>query len=172
MDVPIRTAEELTDPELAARLAARRADRHGEVLQRIYRRLIADAGPVDVAALHAGWPGRPAAAIDDALETLDAQDLILLRDGRVELAYPFSGVPTPFVVILSGDRERYACCAVDALGIAAMVGQRIRIRSRCHHCGEPLAFSTAPDGPDAEATGIMVWVGRRDPEARRVCTTY
>jgi hypothetical protein len=50
--------------------------------------------------------------------------LIRIRDGHVDLAYPFSASPTAFVVRLPDGRERYACCATDALGIAPMVGQR------------------------------------------------
>jgi hypothetical protein len=172
VELPVKTADELTDPELAARFAARRADRYGEVLQRIYRRFLDEAGPVDVATLRAAFPDRPAAALDAVLETLDEQDLILLRDGRVELAYPFSGVATAFQVMLNGDRARYACCAVDALGIASMLGEPIRIQSRCHHCRAPLAFAADPGGPAADAAGVMVWVGHREPGERRVCTTY
>lgn len=79
----------------------------------------------------------------------------------MDLAYPFSASPTPFVVRLPDGRERYACCAMDALGMAPMLGQRVEIRSRCHHCGTPLEFSAAPPGPGSEAEGVMLWFGER-----------
>jgi Alkylmercury lyase len=44
------------------------------------------------------------------------------------LAYPFSASPTPFLVRLPDGRERHVCCAIDALGIAPMVGQAVEIR--------------------------------------------
>src|SRR5712692_1315065 len=76
--------------------------------------------------------------------------------------------PTPFVVRLPGGEERYACCAIDALGIAPMLGQRVEIRSRCHHCKTPLEFRAAPDGPGTDADGVMLWLGKRAKDRRRV----
>jgi hypothetical protein len=87
----------------------------------------------------------------------------------VELAYPFSAAPTAFVVELGDGRgERFSCCAIDALGLAPMLGRPIRIRSECHHCAAPLALSVSPSGPGPEAAGMMVWVGKR-AEDRRAC---
>jgi hypothetical protein len=93
------------------------------------------------------------------LVALDEQDLIQIRDGRIEIAYPFSASPTPFVVRLDGGRERYACCAIDALGMAPMLGETVGIRSHCHHCGEPVELVAEPEGPARGADGLMVWVG-------------
>jgi hypothetical protein len=103
----------------------------------------------------------PADVAHRALASLDDDDLIRIRDGMVDIAYPFSASATPFLVRLTGGGERYACCATDALGIAPMVGQRVDIRSRCHHCGMPLGFSVAPAGPGQEADGVMLWIGKQ-----------
>jgi len=108
--------------------------------------------------------------VRDELTTLDESDLILLEEDEVRLAYPFSALPTPFVVRLEDGRERFACCAIDALGVAAMLEARIVIRSRCHHCGEPLELAVDAAGP-LGAEQVMVWVGRRRPDERRVCTS-
>ena len=97
--------------------------------------------------------------------------LIVLVDGVVSTAYPFSGQPTPFVVRLANGDERFSCCATDALGIAAMLRQRIEIRSRCHHCGEPLTLVADPSGPEPTGAGTMVWVGKRAADDRRACTS-
>ena len=99
---------------------------------------------------------------------LDNDDLIRIRDGQIDVAYPFSASPTPFLVRLAGAKERYACCAMDALGIAPMVGQPVEIRSRCHHCTMPLEFSVSPDGPGTEAEGVMLWLGKRTDERCKV----
>jgi len=87
----------------------------------------------------------------------------------VDLAYPFSAIPTLFVVRVRGGQERYTCCAIDALGIAPMLGQPVEIRSQCHDCGIPLTFSVDPDGPGPGADGVMLWLGKRaDDRCRAV----
>ena len=63
------------------------------------------------------------------------------------LAYPFAGTPTDFVTVLPGGRERWACCAIDALGIPAFLKQPVTVRSRCHHCGDGFALEVTPEGP-------------------------
>ncbi len=98
----------------------------------------------------------------------DADDLLHLVDGRVRMAYPWSAAPTAFVVEPEDVGERYACCAIDALGIAAMLGRGVHVRSRCHQSGAPLAFSVSPDGPGPEARDMMVWVGRCATGERRI----
>jgi alkylmercury lyase-like protein len=65
-----------------------------------------------------------------------------------------------------------ACCAMDALGIAPMVGHPVEIRSRCHHCHVPLEFSAETEGPGSEAEGIMLWFGKRSEDRCRVADTY
>lgn len=159
----IKTADELVDTALEARWAERRASRHGDALRQVLRLFLERGGPVALDALPPGLQG--------AVEQLDAEDFLLLRDGRIELAYPFATGPNEFGVVLADGRERYACCAIDALGIAPMVGQPVTIRSRCHHCGEPLAFGVGPTGPGPEAAGVMVWVGRRPATDGKVCTS-
>lgn len=171
MSLDIKTADELVDPELEARWTARRGERQDPVFQRILGWFVERGGPIRLDELVASFGDRPREAVLEAVAALDRKDLILLRDDRVEVAYPFAAVPTPFAVILADGQERYACCAIDALGIAAMLRERIRVRSRCHHCGEPVELVVGANGPGAGAADIMVWVGRRgDPDAR-VCTS-
>jgi len=151
----IKTAEELADPALEARWSERRAARETEVLQHILRIFVERGGPMAVDDVLADFHDR--ASAHDRLRALDGDDLIRVRDGHVDVAYPFSAAPTPFVVRLHDGTERYACCATDALGIAPMLGQPVHIRSRCHHCKGPLNFSVSPDAPGPEADGVMVW---------------
>jgi hypothetical protein len=113
----------------------------------------------------------PPARLDRELARLDRGDHLLLEGDAVILAYPFTAGPNAFGVRLADGQERYACCAIDALGIAAMLRQRIHVTSRCHHSGAPLAFAVDQAGPEPAAAGTMVWVGERQADARRVCTT-
>ncbi len=153
MTLEIKTADELVDAELEARWAVRRAAREGDILQRILRIFVEQGGPVPVEEVAAAFPDRPPETVWDTLVALDDEDLIQIQKGRVGIAYPFSALPTPFVVQLAGGQERYACCAVDALGVAPMLEQRVHIRSRCHDCGAPLE--------------LFGWAGRSGAGGRR-----
>jgi Alkylmercury lyase len=163
----IKTAEELGDPAREARWTARRAARETDVLQRILRTFVERGGPVPVGDIVAAFQDRSIESVHDALSALDADDLILVREGYVDIAYPFSADSTPFVVRLPDGTERYTCCAVDSLGIAPMLGQRVQIRARCHHCDTPLNFSADPDALGSEAEGVMVWFERHAEDRGR-----
>ena len=164
----IKTAAELTDPALEARWTARRAARETDVLQRILRTFVDRGGPIPVEEIVLAFHDRPVDEIHDALIALNSDDLIRVRDGHVDVAYPFSAAPTPFVVRLPDGTERYTCCAIDALGMAPMLGQRVHIRARCHDCNTPLDFSAGPDAPAPEADGVMVWVEKMAEDRGRV----
>lgn len=164
----IKTAEELADPALEARWAARRAARETDVLQRILRTFVERAGPIPVDDIVAAFQDRPAEDIHDALVRLDGDDLIRVREGHVDIAYPFSAAPTPFTVRLPDGAERFTCCAIDALGVAPMLRRRVHIRTRCHDCNAPLDFSAGPDAPGPDAEGVMVWVEQMAEDRGRV----
>lgn len=168
----IKTADELADAALEARWALRRATGQTDVLQRVLLAFVERGGPIRVQEIAAALPDRAPEAVWDSLIKLDEDDLIEVRDGRVQIAYPFSAAPTSFVVRLAGGQERYACCAIDALGVAPMVGQPVHVRSRCHHCGTSLEFVVTPDGPEPEAREVMVWVGKRWEGERRIATSF
>ena len=160
----IMTADELKALNSLERQAARRAARQQPLVQLILRTFLQRGGPIPVEDIIAASPDDQATALHDALVALDDDDLIRMRAGQIDVAYPFSAVPTPFRLRLSGGRERYACCATDALGIAPMVGEAIEITSSCHHCGEPLKFAATPQGVGPDTEGVMVWFGNRGDE--------
>jgi Alkylmercury lyase len=127
MALEIRTAAELTDPELEARWTTRRAARETDVLQQVLRAFVEGPGPVAVEQIVAAFADGPSEGIRQDLARLDEDDLIQIRDGLVDVAYPFSAFPTPFVVQLADGQARYSCCAIDAVGIAPMLGQRVSL---------------------------------------------
>jgi len=159
---PRRAAADLMDATFLAKWADREAigSAARAALREILDRLVADGGPVDIATL-----GHPAAAVDE----LDARDLVYVSDGRVVLAYPWSGTPTAFVVVLADGRERWACCAIDALGVPAMLGEAVTVRAGCHHCHERLELTVTPAGP-ADNAAVMAWVGERGDLRGKACT--
>jgi hypothetical protein len=161
----ILTAEELKALNPLDRQATRRAARQQPLARLILRTVLERGGPIPVEDIIAASPGARPDALHEALVALDDEDLIRVRTGQIDLAYPFSAAPTTFLVRLSGGRERHACCATDALGFAPMVGEPVEIASSCYHCGEPLWFAATPQGVGPGAEGMMVWFGKRGDEA-------
>ena len=163
-DLLILTANELKALNSLEWQAARRAARQQPLTRLILRIFLQQGGPIPVEEIIAASPGARPDALHDALIALDDEDLVRVRAGQIDLAYPFSASPTPFVVRLPDGKERYACCATDALGIAPMTGQTVQVRSRCHHCNAALTFPATLHGPGPEADGIMLWFGKRVDE--------
>jgi Alkylmercury lyase len=158
---PRRTAADLMDAAFLARWADRATIGEGAraALDEILDRLVADGRPIDVATL-----GHARAAVQE----LDARDLVYVSDDKVVLAYPWSATPTDFVTVLPGGGERWACCAIDALGIPAMLGVPVVVRTGCHHCDERFELTVTPEGP-ADHLDVMAWVGARDLRGK-ACT--
>ena len=159
---PRRAAADLMDATFLSRWADREAigSAARTALREILDRLVADGAPIEIATL-----GHPAAAVNE----LEARDLVYVSDGRVVLAYPWSATPTPFVTVLADGRERWACCAIDALGVPAMLGETVTVRTGCHHCDERLELTVTPRGP-ADNTSVMAWVGERGDLRGKACT--
>jgi hypothetical protein len=61
--------------------------------------------------------------LGEVLARLHTEDAIRLADaGEIAAAYPFSGIPTSHHVTLASGVTVSAMCAIDALGIPAMLG--------------------------------------------------
>ena len=76
--VEIKTADQLADPGLEARWAARRSTPDADVLRAVLREFVERSGPVSIGDILAALPDRPAIAVRDGLRRLDASDLIQL----------------------------------------------------------------------------------------------
>ena len=84
-------------------------------------------------------------AVRPLLEDLRRRDLVVLDGDRIVGAYPFTDRETGHRVTLDG-RTLNAMCAVDALGIGAMVDRDIAIVSHCRHRGPPIRITTRDRG--------------------------
>jgi len=75
--------------------------------------------------------------IEAALATFAREDLVDHdpATGAILVAYPFSGTPRGHRVLVDGNHYVEAMCAIDALGIAPMLGLPIEITSRDPHTG-------------------------------------
>jgi hypothetical protein len=81
-----------------------------------------------------------------SLETFAREDLVHLAEGEIAIAYPFSGRPTAHRVRVASGHETFAMCAIDALGIAPMLGEPIEIASGDPLTGEEIRVELEPGG--------------------------
>lgn len=95
----------------------------------------AASGLAGTAALHGTTAG-------EVLARLHAGDFLEVGPGGgIRAAYPFSAAPTPHVVRIAGGPRVHAMCAIDALGIAAMLGTGVTITSADPRTGEPVTVT-------------------------------
>jgi hypothetical protein len=101
----------------------------------------------------------------EVMRQLHAADFLRLDAcGAISAAYPFSPAPTRHLVAISGGPQVYAMCAVDALGIAAMLGKTVTISSSEPGTGAPVTV-TVPAAGDAavwEPGTAVVFYGQQE----------
>lgn len=109
----------------------------------------------------------------DALARLAGMDLLAMDEGRLAAAYPFSPTPTDHVVRL-GAVSVHAMCAVDALGMSAMLGQDTVITSVDPHTGHPIQVTmTGTEAAFTPADAVVVYAasGATGRSVDTCCTT-
>lgn len=106
----------------------------------------------------------------DALAALAREDLVHTdADGAITVAYPFSGRARGHEVTIA-DRVVQAMCAIDALGIAAMLDQPIEIRSRDPISGGEIRVHADPDAVTAwQPERAVVLAGSSSCEGPSYC---
>lgn len=98
------------------------------------------------------------------VKLLAANDIIGLDDhGEIAYAYPFATQPTAHRVQLPNRAQPYAMCAIDALGIPAMLDTDAVITSRDAHTGEPITVTVTDHGAVAnwQPGEAVVFLGAR-----------
>jgi len=111
------------------------------------------------------------------LAELAAGDFLCLdQAGRISAAYPFSATATAHRVQISGRSPVYAMCAVDALGIAAMLGTTVLIRSADPVTAEPIAVTVDGSDSDWRPATAVVFAGRTADQcagpSAAICCSY
>jgi alkylmercury lyase-like protein len=71
-------------------------------------------------------------------ELAEADLLAFTAHGEIRAAYPFSPAPTPIRVAWDGGPGVHAMCAIDALGISAMLGRPVTITAVEPGTGHPV----------------------------------
>ncbi|MEV0288655.1 alkylmercury lyase family protein [Kribbella sp. NPDC050820] len=104
--------------------------------------------------------GRPSAQDPAVLRALHDADAIRLTSyGEIAVAYPFSATPTRHRVRIGDRVDVYAMCAVDALGIAPMVGEDTVISSVDVTTGRPITVVTRDGRSTWSPDTAVVFVG-------------
>jgi len=81
-------------------------------------------------------------------------------DGRLVAAYPLSAVPTAHTVEFESSAP-WANCAIDALAVPMIVGQRGHVVSKCAHCDAPVRTTVEGQAVlDVEPASAVVAYGR------------
>ena len=98
-----------------------------------------------------------------ALRELQAADWLGFdANGTIVAPYPFALEETGVAVRLDGENVWHpVMCAVDALGIAPMLGQVVHIRSHCRQTGQPISISVRPTGIRRRRPASSVVIRRR-----------
>ena len=109
-------------------------------------------------------------------ELADGDFLYLDRAGQITAAYPFSALQTRHRVRISGGATAFAMCAIDALGVSAMVGLPVVIESADPSTGEPIAVEVDGANSTWDPPTAVVYVGRTAGEragpSASVCCGY
>jgi len=123
---------------------------------------ILDGRPAMVTELPAAMGFAPA-VVEAAVERLTERGTIVVEPdtGEITGARGLSLAETSHRLILDG-RQRYAFCAVDAVGIPVALGTAATIESRCHHCQVPLRLQVKDRAVVEAPQGTVIWAVERD----------
>lgn len=105
---------------------------------------------------------------------LTAADLLAFTpDGEIRAAYPFSPAPTPIRVTWAGGPQVYAMCAIDALGLSAMLGRPVAITAAEPDTGRTITVTVDADRARWKPRTGVVFSGESGdpgcPSADRCC---
>lgn len=158
-------------------------------VQRQVLRSFATTGRAPTASGLAETAARYGTTAGEVLAGLHAGDFVQLGPGGgIRAAYPFSAAPTPHVVRIAGGPRVHAMCAIDALGVAAMLGTGVTITSADPRTGEPVTITVQAGAETAawQPRAAVVFYGQRTssgpggsgaatqamPPAAEVCCGY
>jgi Alkylmercury lyase len=142
------------------------------VHQAVLRHFAATGAAPDPADLEAAAAGS-GRTVADVLGELAVEDFLTLdQAGRIRAAYPFSAVPTRHRVQIADTVAAWSMCAIDALGIPAMLDTDVVTSSTDPVSGDPVTVATDGATTRWEPAGAVVFVGQRPgggPAATACC---
>ena len=97
---------------------------------------------------------------DQVREELTSADLLAFTaSGEIRAAYPFSPVPTPIRVAWTDRPGVYAMCAIDALGMSAMLGRPVTITAAEPDTGRAIRVTVDGDRARWSLRTAVVFAG-------------
>jgi hypothetical protein len=106
-------------------------------------------------------------------ELTEADLLAFTASGEIRAAYPFSPVPTPIRVTWADGPDVYAMCAIDALGMSAMLGRPVTITAAEPDTARAITVTVDADrarwSPRAAVVFAGATSGRGCPSVDRCC---
>lgn len=133
------------------------------VLRAVLRSFAATGGPPEQHVLDEA--ARPFDSSRVLAELADGDFVGLDRGGRITVAYPFSATATAHTVRIAGGATAYSMCAIDALGVAAMVGADVLITSADPSTGEPVSVAVDAGGAVWDPDTAVVFAGHTASES-------
>jgi Alkylmercury lyase len=104
---------------------------------------------------------------DQVRAELTAADLLAFTaSGEIRAAYPFSPAPTATRVSWTGGPEVYAMCAIDALGMSAMLGRPVTITAAEPGTGRAVTVTVHGDRARWTPRTTVVFAGAAGDEGR------
>ncbi|WP_249643827.1 alkylmercury lyase family protein [Nocardia sputi] len=156
------------------RAAAQPADPTEKAVHQDILRFFATSGRAPTAAQLAETRAVHAVPIEQVLRHLHDADVIRTdTDGLIVAAYPFSAAPTPHRVRIAGGPTVSAMCAVDALGIGAMLGTQVIITTTDPVTSDPITITADNQLATAQPATTVVFVGAQaglGPSAETCCS--
>jgi len=118
--------------------------------------------PATVAELPAALRLRPD-QVQAAVTHLVERGIVVVEpeSGQILGARGLSLTETPHRLILQ-ERQFYAFCAVDAVGIPAGLAVDAWVESRCYHCRVPLTLEFRAGAVVEVPEGTVIWAVERD----------
>jgi hypothetical protein len=108
-------------------------------------------------------------------ELTEADMLAFTAHGEIRAAYPFSPAPTPIRVRWDGGPDVYAMCAIDALGMSAMLSCPVTIAASEPDTGRAIIVAVDADQARWTPRSTVVFAGATgDPDRPSVdsCCSY
>jgi alkylmercury lyase-like protein len=121
----------------------------------VYRKVVDDGRPPTPPEI-ARDLGLPIPTVEETLRRLADAHVLVLAPGTpyVWMANPFSAIPTPFAV-RANERDYWANCIWDALGIPACLDADARVDTWCPDCAEPLSLAIRDGELEPRSGGVI-----------------
>ena len=104
----------------------------------------------------------PAEAVTASLAALEQKGVLAIDADGVTVARGLSRLPTAHRLRVNEGPVVFACCAVDAIGIPAALGDNALVTSRCHACMAPIAITIAGGRLVNPSPAVIIWAADTD----------